>query len=245
MLIGGYGPTIVARDGVQRFPLRSKRYLKPNIVLNGLQTPTETNNRGAVTMPKQDVMDMWAALQWVVRDQMADRAFASNDDARSMTPGGSVTAAVMRMGELNARVDGGGAIHGSELDPDAERIWMGVLMLLDRWRRGMLRDEIGVGLTAHMQRAMARLASRGDVNPIYAAVDAARSGDMPEWYRLNAGYPRRVVEESRLYYVLVWDVLTCLYKRLSTSHSMGIVIEMPSIPRLPWQGGKKVLDDCA
>ncbi len=196
-------------------------------------------------MAKRDVMDVWSALQWVVRDQKADRAFASNDDVRAMTPGGSVTGAVMRIGELNARVDGGGAVHGSELDPDAERIWMGVLMLLKQWKRGALAPRIGQDLSAHMQRAMLRLARDGNINPVFMAVDAARLGEMPHWHRLGDGYPRRVVEESRLEYVLVWDVLACLYTALSASGSMGIVIEMPSVMRLPWSGAKKMLDDCA
>ncbi|MHC8493422.1 hypothetical protein ACTU44_12015 [Thalassospira sp. SM2505] len=193
-------------------------------------------------MPKQDVMDIWSALQWAVRDQKADRAFAANDDLRVMVPGGSVTGAVMRMGELNARIDGGGCIAGSDLDPDAERIWMGVLMMLDQWKRGGLRDQIGGGLSAHMQRAMARLANEPGSNPVFAAVDAARSGDMPEWLSGNSGMPRRMVEESRLGYVLVWDVLMHLYTSLQLCDGMGIVIEMPSIPRLPWQSRKKMFD---
>ncbi|PKR57493.1 hypothetical protein [Thalassospira lohafexi] len=193
-------------------------------------------------MAKQDVMDIWAALQWVVRDQKADKAFAANDDAVMLVPGGSVTGAVMRMGELNARIDGGGAITGAELDPDAERIWLAVLMMVRQWRHGGLRDQIGNDITPQMQRAMLRLARHDHINPVYAAIDAARSGDMPEWYRLDGGRTRREVEESRLYYVLVWDVLAVLYSTIAASGGMGITVEMPSIPRLPWRSRKKVFD---
>lgn len=196
-------------------------------------------------MAKQDRMDMWAALQWVVRDQKADKAFAANDDLRSMVPGGSVTAAVMDMGAMKARIDGGGRIQGAELDADAERIWLAVLWLHREWQQGGLRDEIGCGLSVHMQRGMVRLARKDHVNPIWSAVDAARSGDMPVWYRLDDGLSRREVEDSRLFYVLVWDVLACLYSKLAASDGLGIVLEMPSIPRLPWLDRKKVFDKSA
>lgn len=196
-------------------------------------------------MGKSDVMDVWTALQWAVRDQKADQAFAANDDLRTLQPGGSVTGAMMRIGELNTRIDGGGRIRGAELHPDAERIWMGVLMLLDEWHNGELQHEIGSGLSVHMQRGMLRMSRSGQINPVYLAVSHARLGDMPGWYRASDGWPRRDVEDSRLNYVLVWDVLRVLYMRLAASTSMGILIEMPSIPRLPWQSRKKDIDDCA
>ncbi|MBC05711.1 hypothetical protein [Thalassospira sp.] len=193
-------------------------------------------------MAKQDVMDIWSALQWAVRDQKADRAFAANDDFRHLSRGGSVTAAVMQMGELNARIDGGGSISGADLDPDAERIWMGMLLLWSQWRAGGLRDQIGVGLPVHMQRAMVRMSSDPGSNPVAATLEAARTGDMPEWLTIESGQSRRVVEESKLFYVMVWDVLAALYNCLVVSDSMGIDIKMPSIPRLPWQSRKKVFD---
>ncbi|RCK32497.1 hypothetical protein TH9_12255 [Thalassospira xiamenensis] len=196
-------------------------------------------------MGKCDVMDAWSALQWAVRDQKADWAFAANDDWRMLAPGGSVTAAMMRIGELNTRVDGGGRVQGSELDPDAERIWMAVLMLMAEWDAGELHHDIGAGLSIHMQRSMMRLSRMARINPVRDAVSYARVGNMPGWYRSRDGWPRRDVEESRLHYVLVWDVLHLLYTRLAASTSMGIVIEMPTIPRLPWQGRKKDIDDCA
>lgn len=196
-------------------------------------------------MVKRDVMDVWSALQWAVRDQRADRAFAANDDWRMLAPGGSVTAAMMRIGELDTRVDGGGRIQGAELDPDAERIWLAVLMLRDEWREGELQPELGTQLSAHMQRSMLRLSKDWQINPVVSAVAHARSGDMPGWYRARDGWPRRDIEDSRLNYVLVWDVLHALYMRLAASTSMGIVIEMPSIPRLPWHSRKKEVDDCA
>lgn len=196
-------------------------------------------------MAKRDVMDIWSALQWAVRDQKADKAFAANDDHRMMVKGGSVTGAVMRMGELNARIDGGGAVPGVDLDPDAERIWMAVLFVREQWRQGGLRGMIGVDLTPQMARAMHRMARNDHINPVHAAIDAARIGEMPHWYRAGDGVSRREVEESRLYYVLVWDVLAVLYTTLSACDSMGIVIEMPSIARLPWRSRKKVLDACA
>ncbi len=193
-------------------------------------------------MVKQDVMDIWSALQWAVRDQKADRAFAANDDFRHLHRGGSVTASVMEMGELNARIDGGGPTSGLELDPDAERIWLGMMMIWSQWNRGGLRDQIGIDLPVHMQRAMVRMASDPHSNPMVATLTAARSGDMPEWLAGDSGEPRRVIEESKLFYVMVWDVLAALYTALQACDGMGIALEMPSIPRLPWQTRKKVFD---
>ncbi len=192
-------------------------------------------------MPKQDVMDIWSALQWVVREQKADRAFAANDDVRMLTPGGSVTGALMQIGELRARVDGGGILRGADLDPDAERIWMAVLMLDAEWRAGRLGDAIGSDIPVRMQRYI----GSNRIDPVRDTVMAARAGDMPDWRQAafyGATRTRRHVEESRLEYIMVWDVLSVLATRLQTSTMMGIVIELPGIPRLPWNSRKKMFD---
>lgn len=194
-------------------------------------------------MAKQDVMDIWLALQWVVRDQKADRAFAANDETRMLSPGGSVTGAMMQIGELQARIDGGGILRGADLDPDAERIWMTVLMIDAQWRAGRLGDAIGSDIPVRMQRYI----GSNRIDPVRDTVLAARAGDMPDW-RLAAFYgatrTRRDVEESRLEYIMVWDVLAMLATRLQGSTMMGIEIKMPSIARLPWNSRKKMFDKC-
>ncbi|MBL4839380.1 MULTISPECIES: hypothetical protein [Thalassospira] len=195
-------------------------------------------------MAKRDVMDVWSALQWVVRDQKADKAFAANDETRMLSPGGSVTGAMARIGELRARIDGGGIIRGADLDADAELIWMNVLMLDHEWRNGALAGMIGNDLPGRMAGYMA--ACR--VEPVRDMVNAARSGDMPFWYpggvRVHSAATRREVEESRLEYIMIWDMLSLLATRLGQSTRLGIVIELPAIARLPWNSRKKMFDKC-
>uniref|UniRef100_UPI003AA865F0 hypothetical protein n=1 Tax=Thalassospira povalilytica TaxID=732237 RepID=UPI003AA865F0 len=155
-----------------------------------------------------------------------------------------VTGALMQIGELRARVDGGGIIRGAELDADAERIWMAVLMLGAEWWDGALIAHLGNDLPVRMTGYL----SHCRVDPVYDMVAAARSGDMPFWYRggvsAHAGATRRQIEESRLDYVMVWDMLAVLATRLQASTMMGIAIELPGIPRLPWNSRKKMFDKC-
>lgn len=193
-------------------------------------------------MAKQDVMDIWSALQWAVRDQKADQAFGNPqmmEDARSM---GSIA------GRMIDTLEYGVAITGSrgsmpDLDPDAERIWLGVEMLFDQWRKGKLASEVGANIPVQMRRCL----KKWQLHPVVEMINSARRGDMPDWmpggWQGDSSLTRREVEECRLNYLMVWDMLAALCTRLQASDSMGIVIEMPSIPRSPWNLRKKMKKD--
>ncbi len=194
-------------------------------------------------MAKQDVMDIWSALQWAVRDQKAD--VANNWDAfsRAGRYTGSITGRGIEMAQLGAAVDTSRS-SAPDLDPDAELIWQGVELLFAQWRKGELAAEVGYNVPVQMQRCLAKL----QLHPVVEMIMAARSGDMPDWmpggWTNDASLTRRQVEESRLVYLLVWDLLAALCKRLQASDSMGITIEMPRIPRSPWNARKKVQKAC-
>ncbi len=194
-------------------------------------------------MAKRDVMDVWSALQWVVRDQKADRANNWEMFSTSGRIGTSVTGLGLEMAELGVGVDRSRS-SAPDLDPDAELIWRGVELIFDMWRRGILINEVGQNVPVQMQRYMKKM----QVHPVVEMIKAARDGEMPDWmpggWASNSDWTRREVEESRLNYLLVWDILAALCRRLQGSDSLGIVIEMPSIPRSPWNARKKVEKDC-
>lgn len=194
-------------------------------------------------MAKQDVMDIWKALQWAVRDQKADQVFNASHFSKTGAFKGSITGKGIDMAKLGVTVDVSRG-SGADLDPDAELIWQGVELLFDQWRKGELAAEVGANVPVQMQRCLAKL----QLHPVVEMIMAARSGDMPDWmpggWTNDASLTRRQVEESRLVYLLVWDLLAALCKRLQASDSMGIVIEMPSIPRSPWNARKKVQKAC-
>jgi len=194
-------------------------------------------------MVKQDVMDIWSALQWAVRDQKADQVFNASHFCKAGAFKGSITGKGIEMAQLGVMVDVSRG-SGADLDPDAERIWQGVELLFAQWRKGELAAEVGANVPVQMQRCLARLPG----HPVVEMVMAARSGDMPDWmpggWTNDASLTRRQVEESRLVYLLVWDLLAALCTRLQASDSMGITIEMPSIPRSPWNARKKVQKAC-
>jgi hypothetical protein len=194
-------------------------------------------------MAKQDVMDIWSALQWVVRDQKADSAFGKDrlmGDGRAL---GSITGRMIDVMECGVSINGS---HGSmpDLDPDAEVVWLGVEMMFKEWSMGHLANEIGVDMPVRMHRYLAKLR----LHPVVEMIKAARAGEMPDWmpggWQNDSGLSRREVEESRLSYLLVYDALVVLSTRLQGSYRLGIVIEMPVFPRLPWNSRKKVEKGC-
>jgi len=193
-------------------------------------------------MAKQDVMDIWSALQWVVRDQKADQAFGNPLMMGDARPLGSITGRMVDALEYGVEISGS---HGSmpDLDPDAELIWLGVEMLFDQWRKGDLAGEIGANIPVQMQRCL----KKWQLHPVVEMVNCARRGDMPDWvpggWLNDSGLTRREVEECRLNYLMVWDMLAVLCKRLQGSDRLGIVLEMPSIPRSPWNLRKKMKKD--
>ncbi|MFH1806841.1 MAG: hypothetical protein ABID63_18325 [Pseudomonadota bacterium] len=182
-------------------------------------------------------MDIWTALQWVMQDQKADRAFAANDDFAQLDPGGSVTASVMDASAMGARIDGGGRMRAADLDPDAELIWTMVDLMARQNRAGAITALILPTVPVQMRRYALRC------QPVAAMVACARRGEMPDWIqggvRNAAGLTRREVEESRLEYLMVWEAMTILCTRLRASPTMGIAIEMPGIARAPWNARKK------
>lgn len=194
-------------------------------------------------MAKQDVMDIWSALQWAVRDQKADLAHNWDVFSKGGRHHGSMTGKGIEMAQLGVAVDTSRS-SAPDLDRDAELIWSGVEMLFEQWRKGELAGEVGANVPVQMQRCLAKLS----LHPVVEMIMAARSGDMPDWipggWTNDKSLTRRQVEESRLNYLLVWDMLAALCKRLQASDSMGIAIEMPSIPRSPWNARKKVEKGC-
>jgi hypothetical protein len=190
-------------------------------------------------MGKRGVMDVWAALQWVVQDQKADMAYNDGNLLGYGEQPGSITRRVMNMAQYGA-VIGGSDGSMPDLDPDAEIIWIGVECLFEAWRTGALVGEVGLNVPVQMQRCLKKWRR----NPVAEMVLSARSGVMPDWmpggWQNDSGLTRREVEECRLNYIMVWDMLAALCMRLQGSHRLGIVVEMPGIPRLPWHGRKKV-----
>lgn len=193
-------------------------------------------------MAKQDVMDIWSALQWAVRDQKADQAFGLSHFSKSGQMMGSITGKGIEMAQLGVAVDVSRGV-GADLDPDAERIWQGVELLFDQWRKGQLAHEVAANVPVQMQRCL----KKWDLHPVVEMINSARSGDMPDWipggWQNDSSVTRREVEECRLNYLMVWDMLAALCTRLQASDSMGIAIEMPSIPRSPWNLRKKLKKD--